>query len=142
MARGKDHAFDRDLDLGLRLSKATAATWRFRARPYGVDGYAATIREVQRYDARDAVARITTPLLVTSPEGEQFWPGPSEELVRLTPDVSTLVRLTPDVSTLVRFTAAEGANLHCQPLGRALTEQRVFDWLDERLAPRLVGEDD
>ncbi|MBD7999302.1 MULTISPECIES: alpha/beta hydrolase family protein [Oerskovia] len=132
LQEGKDHAFDRDMELGLRLSKATAATWRFRARPYGTDGYAATLREVQRYDARDVVGQVTTPLLVTSPEGEQFWPGQSEELVRL----------TPGVSTLVRFTAAEGANLHCQPLGRALTEQRVFDWLDETLAPRLVGDDD
>lgn len=123
---GKDHAFDRDMDLGLRLSKATAATWRFRSRPYGVEGYAATLRTVQKFDLRDVAARITTPLLVTDPEGEQFWPGQSEELVRL----------APDVATLVRFTAAEGASLHCQPLARALTEQRVFDWLDEALAPR------
>ncbi len=128
---GKDHAFDRDMDLGLRLSKATAATWRFRSRPYGVEGYAATLRAVQKYDLRDVAARITTPLLVTAPEGEQFWPGQSEELVRL----------APDVATLVRFTAAEGATLHCQPLARALTEQRVFDWLDEALAPVLVADE-
>jgi hypothetical protein len=38
------------------------------------------------------------------------------------------------VSTLVRFTEAEGADFHVQPLARALTEQRMFDWLDERLA--------
>ncbi|MFD6164550.1 alpha/beta hydrolase family protein [Oerskovia sp. NPDC060287] len=128
---GKDHAFDRDMDLGLRLSKGTAATWRFRSRPYGVEGYAATLRAVQKYDLRDVAARITTPLLVTAPEGEQFWPGQSEELVRL----------APDVATLVRFTAAEGASLHCQPLARALTEQRVFDWLDEALAPVLVADE-
>ncbi|MHA7133347.1 alpha/beta hydrolase family protein [Oerskovia turbata] len=127
---GKDHAFDRDMDLGLRLSKATAATWRFRSRPYGADGYAATLRAVQRFDARDVAARITTPLLITSPEDEQFWPGQSEELARL----------APDVSTVVPFTAAEGASLHCQPLARALTEQRVFDWLDETLAPGNAGE--
>jgi hypothetical protein len=34
----------------------------------------------------------------------------------------------------VRFSAAEGADRHCQPMGRALTEQRMFDWLDDRLA--------
>ncbi|WP_435738125.1 dipeptidyl aminopeptidase [Cellulosimicrobium sp. PMB13] len=121
--KGDDHAFDRDMELGMRLSKATARTWRFRARPYGVEGYAATMREVRRYDARDVAARITTPLLLTDPEDEQFWPGQSEELARL----------APDVATVVRFTAAEGANYHCQPLARALTEQRVFDWLDDRL---------
>jgi dienelactone hydrolase len=121
--KGDDHAFDRDMELGMRLSRTTARTWRFRARPYGVDGYAATLREVRRYDAADVAGQVTTPLLVTSPEGEQFWPGQSERLVELVPG-----------ATLVRFTAAEGADGHCQPLARALTEQRMFDWLDERLA--------
>lgn len=121
--KGDDHAFDRDMELGMRLSKGTARTWRFRARPYGADGYAATLREVRRYDASDVAGQVTTPLLVTSPEGEQFWPGQSERLVGLVPG-----------ATLVRFTAAEGADGHCQPLARALTEQRMFDWLDERLA--------
>ncbi|KNY06048.1 hypothetical protein [Microbacterium sp. GCS4] len=45
-----------------------------------------------------------------------------------------LAALTASVSTLVRFTAAEGADGHCQPLARTLTAQRMFDWLDERLA--------
>ncbi|WP_255371999.1 S9 family peptidase [Cellulosimicrobium sp. CUA-896] len=123
--KGDDHAFDRDMELGMRLSRTTARTWRFRARPYGAGGYAATVRAVRRYDATDVAGRITTPLLVTDPEGEQFWPGQSERLAAL----------APDVTTLVRFTAAEGASLHCQPLARTLTDQRVFDWLDGRLAP-------
>lgn len=122
--KGDDHAFDRDMDLGMRLSPSAARAWRFRARPYGADGYAATLREVQKYDATDVAGRITTPLLITAPEDEQFWPGQSEKLAAL----------APEVSTLVRFSAAEGADRHCQPLARALTEQRMFDWLDERLA--------
>lgn len=126
--RGKDAAFDRDMALGMRLSPATARTWRFRARPYGTatadGGYAATLREVRRYDVTDVAGSITTPLLVTDPEDEPFWPGQAERLAAL----------TPGVSTLVRFTAAEGAAGHCQPLARSLTEERVFDWLDERLA--------
>lgn len=121
--KGDDHAFDRDMELGMRFSKGTARTWRFRARPYGVDGYAATLREVRRYDATDVAGQVTTPLLVTSPEDEQFWPGQSERLVELVPG-----------ATLVTFSDDEGASGHCQPLARALTEQRLFDWLDERLA--------
>jgi len=116
---GDDRRFDKEMALGMRLSPGTARTWRFRARPYGTDGYAATVRAVRQYDARDVAGRITTPLLITDPEDEQFWPGQPAELARL----------TPGVSTLVRFTAAEGANHHCQPLARALTEQRMFDWL-------------
>lgn len=33
----------------------------------------------------------------------------------------------------MEFSATEGANGHCQPLGRELTEQRVFDWLAGRV---------
>jgi hypothetical protein len=32
-----------------------------------------------------------------------------------------------------RFTQAEGASYHCQPLARELTEQRMFDWMDEQI---------
>ncbi|RMI14281.1 alpha/beta hydrolase family protein [Cellulomonas triticagri] len=125
LAKGDDHAFDRDMALGMRLSPATARTWRFRARPYGAEGYAATLRAVRAYDLRDVAGQITTPLLITSPEGEQFWPGQSERLASLT---------APGIAEVVPFTAAEGAGGHCQPLARTLTDERVLDWLDERLA--------
>lgn len=123
LAAGKDAEFDRDMALGMRFSPDAEHTWRFRARPYGTTGYAETIRAVQRYTVVDVADRITTPMLITSPEGEQFWPGQSERLAEL----------APEVSTVVPFTAEEGADGHCQPLGRALTAQRMFDWLDERL---------
>ena len=118
-----DDAFDRNMALGMKLSTTTARTWQFRARPYGTGGYAATVREVEKYDATDVAGRITTPLLIAAPEAEQFWPGQSDKLAEL----------APDVSTLVRSTAAEGADRHCQPLARGLTGQHMFDWIDERL---------
>jgi hypothetical protein len=34
---------------------------------------------------------------------------------------------------LVRFTAAEGADLHCEPKDPGLRDLRVFNWLDEVL---------
>lgn len=34
----------------------------------------------------------------------------------------------------VRFTRREGAGFHCQPLGRALTDVRMFDFFADRLA--------
>lgn len=120
---GQDEKFDRDMELGMKFSHELATTWRFRARPYGTTGYAETMRAVLQYTVEDVAAQITTPLLITDPEHEQFWPGQSERLAAL----------TPTVSTLVPFTEAEGADFHVQPLGRALTEQRMFDWLDEKL---------
>lgn len=120
---GQIEKFDKEMALGMRFSPETARTWQFRARPYGKTGYGETIRAVQEYTVSGVASEITTPLLILSPENEQFWPGQAEQLADL----------TASVSTVVRFTAAEGADGHCQPLGRTLTAQRMFDWLDERL---------
>lgn len=122
---GNHAAFERDMTIGMKLpgSADARATWAFRSRPYGTQGYADTLAAVSAYRLGDDASRITTPLLLTDPEDEQFWPGQSAALAAAVPG-----------STLVSFTAAEGANFHCQPMGRALTEQRVFDWLDRTLA--------
>jgi hypothetical protein len=126
---GQDHQFDSYMTEGLKASPETALTWNFRARPYGTPGYAETIQTVRKYTVAEVAAQITTPLLVLSPEDEQFWPGQANQLASL----------TAKVSTLIAFTAAEGANYHCQPLGRTLTAQRMFDWLDDQLnAPALT----
>ncbi|GAB3395931.1 alpha/beta hydrolase [Humibacter soli] len=122
--KGENEKFDKEMALGLKFQPGNAATWAFRARPYGDLGYAETLNEVRKYDVTSVASQITTPLLITAPEGEQFWPGQSERLAGL----------TPEVSTLVPFTAEEGADLHCQPLARTLTDDRMFDWLDERFA--------
>ncbi len=61
---------------------------------------------VMGYRLGDEVAQIDTPLLITDPEGEQFWPGQSQQLFD---------RL-PGPKQLVRFTAAEGASRHCEPM--------------------------
>ena len=84
---------------------------RGRARP------ASASRSTSRISA-------TTPLLITEPEDEQFGPGQSQALYD---------RL-PGPRQLVRFTAAEDANRHCEPMGLAVRDARVFDWLDRYLA--------
>lgn len=120
---GRDEKFDRDMALGMRFSAELAATWAFRARPVGADGYAATLRRIRDFALTPAqAAAISTPLLITSPEGEQFWPGQS----------TRLAELTPQVSTIAPFTAAEGAAGHCEPLARTLVHARVLDWLSAR----------
>ena len=57
---------------------------------------------VARYRLGDELEQITTPLLMTDPEGEQFWPGQSQQLYD---------RL-PGPKQLVNFTAREGAGGH------------------------------
>ena len=120
---GQKAKFDKEMSFGLKFSPETERTWQFRARPYGTTGFAETIEAVRGYNMADVADKITTALLITSPEGEQFWPGQSEQLAAL----------TTGVSTIVRFTAMEGANEHCQPLARTLTAQRIFDWLDDHI---------
>ena len=73
-------------------------------------------------------SQITTPLLITDPEGEQFWPGQSQQLH----DV------LPGERELVRFTAEEGAARHCEPMASGLRDARVFDWLDGYLDPTVT----
>lgn len=127
--RGDDDRFDQEIAIGMKFSPTTARTWSFRARPYGTQGYAATLRAVRQYSVADVAAQIRTPMLIASPEGEQFWPGQSERLAAL----------APSVSTLLPFTAEEGAGGHCEPLARPLFAERAFSWLDEQLAQAGSG---
>lgn len=123
--KGDAKKFNKEMKLGLKFQHDADRTWTFRARPYSSETYYDTITSVLEYklDAETA-AQIKAPLLITSPENEQFWPGQSK----------ALAKLTPEVSEIVKFTEAEGADGHCQPLARTLTHERVFDWLDAKLA--------
>ena len=100
-----------------------ARTFAFRARPYGITDPFAVFSEVRRYHVRDVASQITTPLLITDPEDEQFWPGQSAQMHQLVTG-----------STLLAFTRHDGANFHCQPAGRRLTQLLMFDWLQSRLS--------
>jgi Prolyl oligopeptidase family len=122
----KRDAFDKEMGWTERLSSSTRATLHFRGDPYGVAGDSRfdLYQEVKRYRLGDEVKQVTTPLLITEPEDEQFWPGQSQ----------ALYDLLPGPRELVRFTAAEGASRHCEPMGLAVRDARVFDWLDRYLA--------
>ena len=126
LAGGKEKQFDRTMRIGERFSRSTTALLTFRGEPYGLhdDSRFRLYETVSEYRLGDEVAQIDTPLLITEPEREQFWPGQSQEL---------LDRL-PGEKQLVRFTAAEGAGRHCEPMAPALRDARVFDWLDRYLA--------
>jgi hypothetical protein len=64
------------------------------------------------------------PILICDPEGELFWPGESQQLYDA---------VGSENKVLANFTAAEGADLHCEPKAMGLRNQVVFDWLDETL---------
>ena len=95
-----------------------------RMRPYGVTTPYEFFTASRDYVLTDElIARITTPVLVTSPDHEQFWPGQSQELFD---------KLTSR-KAIVAFTEAEGADSHCEPAGSGIRGERIFDWLGEQV---------
>ena len=76
--------------------------------------------ECEQYRLGDLVDQISTPMLITDPEGESFWPGQAQRLFNA----------LPGTKTYAPFTEAEGAGMHCEPMARSLVTQRIFDWLD------------
>jgi dienelactone hydrolase len=121
---GDAAAFDRMMDEGMRHAPpAERQNWEWRAKPYGKKSAYEVFVEARKYNLTGLTDRITTPMLVTDPDGEQFWPGQSRRLYDA----------LPGPKTIQRFSAEEGADRHCEPMARSLLDQRMFDWLDEQL---------
>jgi hypothetical protein len=116
-----------ELDQGVKEAAAQSPDLRYtlasRLRPYGTTSFADVLIKLQAYNLNGVVDKIQCPVLIADPEGEQFWPGQSEQVYEA----------LRSPKTLVRFTAAEGADLHCEPKANGLREQVYFDWLDETL---------
>jgi hypothetical protein len=93
----------------------------WRMAPYGTTSYyeAYVKAREQTLDAA-TVAQIQCPTLVLDPEGEQFWPGQSQQLF----DALTCEK------QLRHFTAEEGADWHCEPAAQSLRDEVVFDFLE------------
>jgi hypothetical protein len=122
--QGDKADFDTFMQEGLKDEPDKLAVLKWRMAPYGTDSffdaYQAAI--AMQLDA-DTLAAITCPMLITSPDHEQFWPGQSDEL-----------HAAVAGSTLVRFTEAEGADWHCEPAAGGVANERIFDWLEETFA--------
>ena len=125
--KGDKERFDKEMGWAFHLpgTRAAKLAWNFRSRPYGVSGYSAALDAVAQYNLTDIAGQIRTPLYVIDADGDQFFSGQPAELAALVPG-----------STYARFTQTEGASFHCQPLARELTEQRMFDWLDDQIADK------
>jgi hypothetical protein len=120
-------AFDREMLLAELFSAPAAATARFRGEPYAIaSGSRYELYETVRgYRLGPEVNQIRTPMLITDSEGEPFWPGQSRQLYE---------RLSGP-KELATFSAVQGADGHCEPLGAAVREAQIFDWLERYLNP-------
>ena len=125
IARGEREKFDGEVaEVMAQLPPAMKQRFLWRQRPYCSDSLFDIMKSLEDYNLRDVASQIQCPMFIADPEDEQFWPGQSQELSDA---------LTSPVHR-VAFTRAEGANRHCEPLARALYDQRLFDWLDQVLA--------
>ena len=120
---GQKAEFDAALAEGLADEPELAGMMRLRTRPYGFASVFDAYKAAAEYNLAGVVDRIRCPMFVADPEGEHFWPGQSQQLYD--------ALRSPKV--LVPFTAAEGADLHCEPKNPGLRAQRMFDWLDATL---------
>jgi hypothetical protein len=121
---GEQQAFDAAVAAAIApLGPKMVQTVAWRSKPYGKSGPYETFKAVEQYRLGDLVGQISTPMLITDPEGESFWPGQAQRLFNA----------LPGTKTYAPFTEAEGAGMHCEPMARSLVTQRIFDWLDDTL---------
>lgn len=79
---------------------------------------------VATYRLGREVEQITTPLLMTDPDEERFWPRQSRQLYEW----------LRGPKEIVRFSSELGAGGHFEPLASAQREAEIFDWLDRFLS--------
>ncbi len=127
LTNGDREKFNKNMNFATRLP-SLSRTLAVRSRPYPHTDWFDLYTTVAGYALdQQTVKDVTTPLLITDPESEQFWPAQS----------SRLADMLGDRATLLPFSSEDGASLHCQPTGRLLTELAIFDWLNEKLTERL-----
>ncbi len=116
---GNQQDFDALMDANPNEQQKAMLAWRMA--PYGTTSYyeAYVKAREQTLDA-STVAQIQCPTLVLDPDGEQFWPGQSQQLY----DALTCEK------QIRHFSAAEGADWHCEPAAQSLRDEVVFDFLE------------
>jgi pimeloyl-ACP methyl ester carboxylesterase len=85
------------------------------------------ITGAKAYSIKNIVKEIKTPTLVLDAEKDDSFPGQPKKVY------DGLVSVSSSSKKYVLFTEAEGAEEHCQCGAPAITNQRIFDWLDQIL---------
>jgi hypothetical protein len=89
----------------------------------GVETPFELITKSKDYTIKDIAQNIKCPTLVLDAENDDSFPGQPKKVFE---DLSCPKRY-------ILFTTDEGAEEHCQCGAAALSNQRIFDWLDETL---------
>jgi hypothetical protein len=97
-----------------------------RSRPFAKPTVYDTFKAAMEYNLREVIGQVKTPLLITDPDEEAFWPGQSKEVY---------AQLTCD-REIVHYSREDGANWHCEPMGRLEVELRMLDFFEDRLSKK------
>jgi hypothetical protein len=116
--------FDGIIQMGVASNPRTRMTLRLRMRPYGFTSYYDAFHAVQAYNLAQVASRISCSMLITSPEGEYFFPGQAQRLF----DALTCPK------AMVHFTREQGADQHCEVAAPGYRDYCIYNWLDEILA--------
>jgi alpha-beta hydrolase superfamily lysophospholipase len=103
---------------GLLADPRRAEFFGSRMATHGVSTVSDYVRLAHQYRLEDVIGELTTPTLVTDAENEAIAQG------------KQLYEALTSPKEFVFFKDAEGAAGHCEGMGQALFNQRVFDWLD------------
>ncbi len=124
LKNNREEEFNMKMKEGLDTNAAFKQNMLWRMKPYCTDSFFQVYKKVQDYKVSiDDIKKITCPMFIADPEGEQFWPGQSQAVYdALTPQQK-------EKSKIIKFTKEEGSNWHCEPMARSLYDQRMFDWL-------------
>jgi hypothetical protein len=121
---GNKDQFDRMVQIGAAANVRSRMTLRFRMRPFGMTSFYDAFRVVQEYNLKDVAGAIRCPMLITDPEGEQFFPGQPQKLY----DALRCPK------TIIHFTHDQGADQHCEVAAPGYRDFQIYNWLDETLA--------
>jgi pimeloyl-ACP methyl ester carboxylesterase len=116
-----------EFDAGTReaMENDTSLRWSIEHGMYsfGVDTPHEFLIKSQDYTLKDCVQQISCPVLVVDSEDDWMMPGRARQLYDA----------LESPKEYMLFTIEEGAGEHCQMGASRLSNQRVFDWLDETL---------
>ncbi|MFH1995408.1 MAG: prolyl oligopeptidase family serine peptidase [Candidatus Omnitrophota bacterium] len=107
------------------MDESTAIRWFFNNGmwTFGAESPADFVTKMSQYTLKDVVGQITCDMLVLDSEGDTFLKGQAEKLHE---------KLTCP-KTYILFTNEETAQAHCQAGATAISNEVIFNWLDEVL---------
>jgi len=120
---GNKTQFDQMVQMGTASNARVRTLLRFRMRPYGTASFYDAFHGVRDYQLAAVAANIQCPMLITNPEGEQFFPGQAQKLY----DALRCPK------TMVHFTREQGADQHCEVAAPGYRDYCIYNWLDETL---------